>query len=128
MDELTLQNRIRLEWPALTGGPIWRNNVGACRDETGRMIRYGLCNDSAQLNRQIKSSDLIGIQPMLVEQRHVGTVVGVFTAIECKAPTWRMRPGDERATAQARFIDIVREHGGRGGFARSMDDVMELLT
>ena len=79
-NEAVIQSQVRLA-AAQRGITLWRNQSGACYDETGRLIRYGLANDSAQLNRRMKSSDLIGITPILVEPYHVGRALGVFTAI-----------------------------------------------
>ena len=124
--ESPVQNHVRLNI-ANAGGVVWRNNVGVLKDETGRTVRFGLCNDSKQLNQQIKSSDLIGIMPLLVQPHHVGRVMGIFTAIECKAPDWHLTPGDARGQAQAKFIKIVKDHGGFAGFVTCEADVWELL-
>jgi hypothetical protein len=43
--ESVVQQRIRTEIARLNID-LWRNNSGACEDKTGRVIRYGLCNDS----------------------------------------------------------------------------------
>ena len=127
MNEAALQNHIREKFAHV--GPIWRNNSGACTDATGRLIRYGLGNDSAKMNGHIKSSDLIGIRPLLVDVPGIGwRMVGVFTAIEVKAPGWRLRDGDERAHAQARYHDVVRQSGGFAGFASSVDDVARIIA
>jgi hypothetical protein len=126
MTEAVVQQQVMLEMARLGGTP-WRNNVGACEDKTGRIIRYGLANTSAQMNAQIKSSDVIGITPTLIEQRHVGTILGVFTAAECKYEGWHMTPGDKRAAAQQRFIDIVRGVGGYAGFATGLPDLWRLM-
>ncbi len=120
--ETVVQQQVRLTM-ARAGAQMWRNNVGACVDETGRMIRYGLANESAQLNRQIKSSDLIGIMPIVIQPHHVGKTVGVFTALEVKHSGWHMTPGDQRACAQARFHDIVRMVGGFAGFVTDPQDL-----
>lgn len=128
MSETTVQQRVRLEHCAnVPGGQIWRNNVGACEDQTGRIIRYGLGNDSAQLNRQIKSSDLIGITPTLITQEMVGFHLGVFTAYEIKAPGWSLRPGDERGLAQQRFHAIVKEACGFAGFVTDPRDIYRII-
>ena len=101
--ETVVQQRTRLEFARI--GPMWRNNVGACTDDTGRLIRYGLGNDSAQLNAVIKSSDLIGITPVAAFLASTGRWerLGVFTALEIKASDWRFSERDERATAQRKF-------------------------
>lgn len=117
MNEAAVQSHIRADFAFI--GPIWRNNVGACEDASGRLIRYGLGNDSAQLNAQIKSSDLIAITPVRITAGHIGMTLGVFTAFECKPSDWTLRNSDERALGQMRFHDIVRASGGFAGFARS---------
>lgn len=126
MTEAALQNHIRAQFASV--GPIWRNNSGACTDTSGRLIRYGLGNDSAKLNAHIKSSDLIGIRPILADVPGYGwRLLGVFTAIEVKAPGWRLQPGDDRAQSQARFHEIVRQSGGLAGFASSLDDINRIV-
>ena len=62
--EAFAQSQVLLEAPRV-GARLWRNNVGACEDKTGRIIRYGLANESKQQNAICKSSDLIGIKPIL---------------------------------------------------------------
>ena len=119
--EAVVQQNIRLQ-ASEQDDLLWRNNQGACYDESGRLIRYGLGNDSAQVNKRIKSSDLIGITQVVVTPEMVGQVIGVFTAIEVKGSTWKQRRSDDRAAAQGRFIDVVREYGGRAGFATSADE------
>lgn len=120
------QTRIAM---ARMGAHCWRNNSGACTDDTGRLIRYGLGNDSAQLNKIIKSSDLIGIVPVQAYTHAFGwTTLGVFTALEIKPSGWHMTPGDERARAQAKFHDIVREVGGFAGFVTDPNDVQRIIS
>lgn len=97
---------------AAAGIPLLRNNVGACRDKTGRLIRFGLGNDSSQLNRVFKSSDLIGIRPVMITEDMVGQVIGQFVAIECKREDFKARESDDRFTAQRNFGEWVIRHGG----------------
>ena len=92
-NEAVVQQQVQLAMARL-GAQIWRNNSGACTDDTGRLIRYGLGNSSAALNAAIKSSDLIGITPVQIQPYHVGQTFGVFTAIEVKKPGWHLTPGD----------------------------------
>lgn len=124
--EAAVQQHIRTQI-ALTGVELWRQNVGACTDANGRVIRYGILNDSKQVNQRFKSSDLVGIRPILVTADMVGQVVGVFAAIECKASNWTYRPNDEHTQAQQRFIDLVRAAGGFAGFARSVEEARTIL-
>ncbi len=126
MLESAVQQRVRLEL-ARMGAQAWRNNVGACEDVNGRLVRYGLCNESAQINRQFKSSDLIGVVPVVIQPHHVGRTLGVFAAIECKHSDWHLTPGDQRAQAQLRFIELVRSVGGIGGFVTGEGQIPALL-
>ena len=112
--EAGVQKRERLR-AANTGGILWRNNVGACVDERGNFIRYGLANDSKVMNERIKSSDLIGITPIVITSAMVGTRVGIFTAKETKTPGWHYT-GTDREVAQQRYLDIVVGCGGIGVF------------
>lgn len=99
------------------GARLWRNNVGAWRDpEAGTLVRYGLCNESKAMNEQFKSSDLIGITPVVVPHTWVGYTVGIFTAIEMKEPGWKWS-GKGREVAQRRYIDLVQSLGGYGYFS-----------
>lgn len=106
---------IRLEASRL-GLRLWRNNVGAARDERGNFFRYGLANETAAMNKQIKSGDLIGIRPILVTPGMVGSTVGIFTSRECKRPGWRYA-GTPREVAQFAWIELVTSLGGDAGFA-----------
>lgn len=127
MLETTVQNHIRERFAHI--GPIWRNNSGACTDVSGRLIRYGLGNDSAKLNAHIKSSDLIGIRPQLAFLPDTGwQILGIFTAIEVKSPGWKFSENDHRAVAQRKFHDIVRASGGLAGFASSTEDINRIIT
>lgn len=112
--EAYAQSQVRLE-AAQKGLVLWRNNVGALLDETGRPVRYGLANDSKEVNAVIKSSDLIGIRPVRIEPRHVGLILGQFVGREVKAPGWQYT-GTEREVAQLTFAKKVLAMGGDAGF------------
>lgn len=105
ISEARVLSEVRLRAPAL-GWTLWRNNVGACTDMTGRLIRYGLANDSAQLNAAFKSGDLIGWRPVLVTPEMVGQTLAQFVSVECKAPAGRVLP------AQRAWADLITKAGG----------------
>ena len=114
-DEAAAQMRIRME-ACERGMRLWRNNVGAGKLENGSFVRWGLCNDSTALNASVKSSDLIGIRPVLITTEHVGATVGQFVAREVKRPGWTYR-GTDRETAQLNFLTYVLLMGGDAAFA-----------
>lgn len=109
------------------GVPLFRNNSGAMTDQTGRLVRFGLGNESPALNARWKSSDLIGLLPVVVQPSHLGRTLGVFLAIETKKPGWHLTPGDKRGQAQAAFIQSIRAFGGVGGFCCTAEDFANLL-
>lgn len=104
-----------------------RNNVGACLDAQGRMIRYGLMNESEKVNKEFKSSDVIGITPVMIGPQHLGRVLGIFTALEMKASDWKYRPSDEHAKAQQRFISLVQAYGAIAGFVNDPAQIRKII-
>lgn len=105
---------------------LMRNNSGALKDDTGRMVRYGLGNVSKKQNEAFKSSDLIGIREMVITPEMVGNTVGVFTAIEVKGEDWKFK-GTDREVAQHRFMKWVIDRGGIAGFAKSVQEFNQIL-
>lgn len=127
MLEDEVQQRIRLEAPKIN---CWllRNNSGAMESKDGRQIRFGLGNDSKRLNDNFKSSDLIGITPVLITKEMVGTTIGVFTAVEVKRSEFKAtKKLDDREAAQNNFIQWVRSRGGIAGFASSIEEFRRLI-
>ena len=76
-------------------------------------VRYGL---------QPGSSDLIGWTIRTVTPEMVGQQVAVFTSIEVKTPTGRLRP------EQQQWLDAVQAAGGIAGVARSVEDAQALTA
>lgn len=110
MNETNLMNAILL---ADHGCRLFRNNTGAIKDETGRLVRFGLCKGS---------SDLIGFKTVTITPEMVGKQVAIFTAIEVKTPTGKPTP------EQLHFVNRVKELGGIAGIARSVDDVLAITN
>ena len=115
ISEAAVQQRVRIA-ESQKGNRMWRNNNGACEDINGRIIRYGLGNDSSQINTVFKSSDLIGITPHRVEQCDVGALLGIFTSIEVKRGGWVYK-GKDREVAQFNWLKLVMSLGGIGRFS-----------
>lgn len=115
--ESHVQSRVILE-ASDKNVTLWRNNVGALQDKTGRMIRFGLANDSKRLNDVFKSSDLIGIRPVIITSSMVGATLGQFIAREVKAPQWKWS-GKGREVSQLKFLNYVAALGGDACFVKS---------
>ena len=113
--EAWVQSVLRLE-ASRQGARLWRNNVGALPDPRGVPVRFGLANESAAANERIKSADLIGIRPILIQPQHCGSTFGLFVSRECKAPGWRYT-GEGREPAQLAWANLVNALGGDAGFA-----------
>lgn len=114
MSEADNQARIRIE-AAKAGIILWRNNSGVLLDVNGRPVRYGLGNDSASVNKVIKSGDLIGMD-----------AAGQFVSIEVKPDGWRFT-GRGREAAQDNWRRLVIRHGGTAIFATSWSEVYEQI-
>lgn len=122
MSEASTQSAVRLE-AARRGARLFRNNVGVLVDAKGRPVRFGLANDSAAVNRVVKSADLIGWEPVLITPDMVGSVIARFLSVECKAPDWRLDPRDPHEMAQVAWAQLVISGGGRAIFATGTDSL-----
>ena len=111
MTEQQIQQQIRL---ACSRGPIrlFRNNTGTLRDQHGRPVQFGLA---------VGSADLIGWTTRTITPDMIGQQVAVFTSVEVKTATGRLRP------EQRVWLDAVQSAGGIAGVVRSVDDARELL-
>lgn len=112
--EAWAQSHVRIAFSA-TGGRAWRNNVGVLTDDRGVPVRFGLANDSAQINKVLKSGDLIGIKPRIVTPDMLGQLIGQFWSREVKKPGWRYT-GTEREVAQMAWNSLVLRLGGDARF------------
>jgi len=90
--------------------------VGAMASPNGSFVRFGLANDSQAVNAVFKSSDLIGIRPVLITQEFVGKTIGQFVAREVKKHDWVYK-NTPREKAQKSFIDLINNLGGDAAFA-----------
>ena len=112
--ESAISAQVRLE-ASSKGVLLFRNNVGVLPDANGRPVRYGLANESAEQNKAIKSADLIGIRPVLIEPRHVGHTIGQFVSREVKKGGW-VYTGKGREAAQMAWVRAIVARGGDASF------------
>lgn len=114
--EAFVQSLVRLE-ASRKGVKLFRNNVGALTPKgSNRPVRYGLANDSAEMNAVIKSADLIGFRPLVIQPHHVGTKVAQFVSREAKEVGWQFNPNDEHEAAQWAWASLVLAAGGDACF------------
>lgn len=92
------------------GYKLSRNNCGSFKDGN-RWIKFGVFNPGG--------ADLIGFKTMTITPDMIGGKVAVFTAIEVKAPTGKLKPEQEH------FLKVIRESGGIAVVARSPDDLLK---
>lgn len=128
--EAWAQNEIRKSI-AQQGGYSWRNNVGATKTKEPHTcprcsfnfivekppIRYGLANDSHQLNQRFKSGDLILGIPRVIRPQDVGTTIAQFGSVEAKKPGWVFNPNDPHEAAQAAWAALINKIGGFACFS-----------
>lgn len=121
--EAFVQSAVRIE-ASQKGIKLWRNNVGALIPKgSQRPVRYGLANDSEQMNDVLKSSDLIGVEPTLITPQHVGRVLGLFDAFECKPEGWQFNPADAHEAAQWAFGRVILAAGGNFRFVTGVGQI-----
>jgi hypothetical protein len=117
--EAAVQAALRLEAPR-HNAYLFRNNVGALEDERGVPVRYGLANDSKEINKKLKSGDLIGWQSILIGPQHVGHCIAQFMSIECKPHDWQYT-GDAHEEAQLNWAMLVTSGGGNAQFGTGVN-------
>ena len=97
------------------GWRLFRNNKGVLPDARGVPVRFGLCNETAALGKRLRSSDLIGIRPVVITQDMVGSTIGQFVAIEVKKRGWHYT-GTEHEQGQLAFGTLIIGLGGKFKF------------
>lgn len=114
MSETAIQQHIRLALGKLPWVRMFRNNVGKLPDpRTGRWVEFGVGGKGG--------GDLLGWRTITVTPEMVGQQVAVFTSIEVKTLTGRLRPEQEQ------WLKVVRAAGGIAGVARSVEDAEALV-
>jgi hypothetical protein len=112
--ETTLQQQIRLAVGTRSDLRLFRNQVGSLPDpRTGRLVTFGLARGSA---------DLIGWRTVTITPDMVGQRIAVFTSIEVKTPTGRVR------SEQQAWLGTVQSAGGIAGIARSIADATQIIS
>jgi len=113
--EAWAQSAIKLE-ASQKGVRLFRNNSGALKDRTGRLVRFGLGNESEEINKVFKSPDLIGWRPVVITPQHVGYTLANTVMREVKEPGWQYT-GNEHERAQLACLNLCSADGGDACFA-----------
>lgn len=112
--EAAVQAVVRLE-ASRKGVLLWRNNVGALKDERGMLVRYGLANTTKGENTILKSGDLVGVRPVIIGPQHVGRTLGQFVSREIKEKGWQYS-ATPREEAQLAWASLILSVGGDASF------------
>ena len=104
-------------------GLLYRNNSGALPDKEKNLVRFGLGNDSKQLNEIWKSPDSVGGIPITITPDMVGRTFLVLCGFEDKKPGWTLRPSDARGHAQNNCLQDWRQAGGIAGFITDVSHI-----
>ena len=126
MNETTILQRIRLAIGRISSVKAFRNNCGQAW--MGKVIRKTADTVTIQNPRPVQfglhpgSGDLIGWQTIEIMPQHVGQKLAVFTSIEVKTDTGRVKPEQENWQQQ------VLNAGGRAFVARSEETAVDYLT
>lgn len=111
--ETTTLTEIRSVLSRLPYVTIQRNNSGALKDETGRLVRYGLGEGSA---------DLVGVVTVGLGSISGPIIpVGIALAIEVKAP------GKKPTAQQIAWLAHYKSRGAIVGVAESVEDAMRII-
>ncbi len=92
---------------------VFRNNTGALEDRNGRLVRYGLCDGSADVVGMVRFG--VCCHELCPMQAPEHMRVGRFFALELKMP------GNKPTESQLAFLDLVRRFGGFAAWADSLD-------
>lgn len=114
--EARIKSDIRLALGEIPGVRIFNNPVGTAytRDQQGKYtpIRMGLA---------VGSHDLIGFKSAIITPEMVGRKIAIFTSIEVKNETGRLREG------QSNWMAMCRDAGALVGVARSVSDAVRIV-
>lgn len=133
-----VQSEVRLE-AVSEDVYLFRNNVGAgsvldekklcvdCARQKRSFTRWGLGNDSPQINKRLKSADLIGIRKRLITSQDVGRHIGQFISREVKKSEWEFS-GTEDEQAQVRWATLINAQGGDAQIVTSVGSLKTLNT
>lgn len=111
MNESNLTKRIMLALPEIVR--VFRNHVGAVKDQKGTWHQFGLPRGSA---------DLVGYSKIEVTQDMVGKTIPVFTSLEVKTNKGKQHEAQLKWEAGMRKINAIH------GVVRTPDDAEQIVN
>ena len=124
--EHDLQNQIRLYVSQNNLATLFRANAGTAWTGThiskrpdGKIL---ITNPRPFIGLPEGFPDLFGLKTITITPDMIGRKVAVFTGVEIKTPTGRIRD------KQRHMINFMDDAGGIAGVVRSVDDVKFLLN
>lgn len=123
MREADIQNLIRLELSKQSKGVYFRGNTGMAW--TGDSIeKQGstVIIRNARPFRALQSgfSDIFGMTTLIIQEKHIGQQMGIFTAIEVKN---RSKVSED----QKNFLKVCEKAGSLCGVAYNQSDAIEIV-
>ena len=127
--EAEVQAQVRLGLSKLFRCVMFRNNVGAFKGANGSWVRYGLANDSKQMNKKNKSGDLIGWTPIVITPEMIGHTIPVFTSIETKKEGYKPSGQKqlEHHEGQENWRDSILRAGGIAAIVDSAESAVGVI-
>lgn len=125
MREADIQNAIRRELSMKPDCTIFRANCGMAW--TGNDIRHEGTKVTIYDARPFKTglpagfSDLFGITPVIINERHLDKLLGIATFIEVKCKT-------KPSANQLKFIKNMQKTGSLAGIAYSVEDALKIIS
>lgn len=117
MKEMNVLRQIRVEC-SKRGYLVFRNNVGVAFRDDGIPIRFGLANESKNMNQNYASADLIGIAPKIITPEDIGKTMGLFLSLEIKHSDIKYAPQNQR-----NWERLVTQYGGIAKIINHVDQI-----
>lgn len=121
--EQQASEKVEMFAPSL-GFTLMRNNNGACKNQEGRLVRFGVGHISEK--DIMKSGDFVGTLEITITPEMVGKTVPIYCNVEIKPETFKLKDeykSGSREDKQWQHCKFIIDKGGFGCIVRSPDDL-----